>query len=134
MMQDPRWISKKTALTAHSMQLAEHGGSDGIRDESLLESALAKPQNVFAYENDSDLFRLAASHAFGIAKNHPFVDGNKRTALAVSAGFLVLNGWDLSAPRDEVYLIFLSLADGSLSEVDLADWFRRVAVPFERLP
>ena len=131
MMKEPRWISKKTVLTAHSKQLAEHGGSDGIRDETLLESALAKPQNVFAYEEDADIFRLAASYAFGIGRNHPLVDGNKRTALAASTGFLVLNGWDLNAPREEVYLTFLSLAEGSLSETDLAEWFRRSAVPFE---
>jgi len=106
----------------HSQQLALHGGSEGIRDETLLDSALAKPQNVFAYEEGVNLFRLAASYAFGIARNHAFVDGNKRTALAVSAVFLVRNGWDIEASKEELYLTFLHLADGSLGEQELAAW------------
>jgi death-on-curing protein len=113
----------------HSQQLALHGGPDGIRDETLLDSALAKPKNVFAYEEGADLFRLAASYAFGIARNHAFVDGNKRTALAVSAAFLARNGWDIEAPKKELYLTFLHLADGSLSEDELAAWFTTHAVP-----
>jgi death-on-curing protein len=113
----------------HRQQLALHGGSDGIRDETLLDSALAKPQNVFAYEEGADLFRLAASYAFGIARNHAFVDGNKRTALAVSAAFLARNGWDIEAEKAELYLTFLHLADGSLSEEELAAWFTAHVVP-----
>jgi len=128
-VKEPLWISKSSVLVAHSKQLKEHGGSDGIRDENLLDSALAKPRNVFAYEEDADLFRLAASYAFGIARNHAFVDGNKRTALAVSGAFLVRNGWDIDAPREELYTVFLNLADGSLSESDLAAWFAVHAVP-----
>ncbi len=110
------------------MQLAEHGGSDGIRDETLLDSALAKPHNVFAYGDNPDLFRLAASYAFGIARNHAFIDGNKRTALVVSVAFLNRNGWDIEAPREEVYSIFLRLAEGQVNEDQLADWFRERAV------
>ena len=113
---------KRAALSMHSQQLALHGGSEGIRDETLLDSALAKPQNVFAYEEGVNLFRLAASYAFGIARNHAFVDGNKRTALAVSAVFLVRNGWDIEASKEELYLTFLHLADGSLGEQELAAW------------
>jgi len=113
----------------HRQQIAVHGGSDGIRDETLLESALAKPQNVFAYEEGVDLFRLAASYAFGLARNHAFVDGNKRVALVVSAAFLARNGWDIEAPKAELYLTFLHLADGSLSEEKLTAWFARYAVP-----
>jgi len=113
----------------HRQQIAVHGGSDGIRDETLLESALAKPQNVFAYEEGVDLFRLAASYAFGLARNHAFVDGNKRVALVVSAAFLARNGWDIEAPKAELYLTFLHLADGSLSEEELTAWFTRYAVP-----
>lgn len=113
----------------HSQQLAEHGGSDGIRDETLLDSALAKPLNVFAYADDADIFRLAASYAFGIARNHAFVDGNKRTALVVSMTFLDLNGWDIVAPKEDVYLTFLHLAEGSFSEEELAAWFKKHAVP-----
>jgi death-on-curing protein len=124
----PLWISKKAVLAMHSEQLAEHGGSDGIRDETLLDSALAKPLNVLAYADEPDIFRLAASYAFGIARNHAFVDGNKRTALVVSITFLDRNGWDIVAPKEEVYFTFLHLAEGSLSEDQLADWFRVHAI------
>lgn len=112
----------------HSLQLAEHGGSAGIRDETLLDSALAKPLNVFAYADQPDIFRLAASYAFGIARNHAFVDGNKRTALVVSLTFLERNGWDIVAPKENVYFTFLHLADGSLSEDELTTWFTKHAV------
>ena len=115
----------------HSEQLAEHGGSDGIRDETLLDSALAKPLNVFAYSEEPDIFRLAASYAFGIARNHAFLDGNKRTALAVSLTFLDRNGWDIEASKEDLYFTFLHHADGSLSEEELAAWFRDHAVPYE---
>jgi death on curing protein len=122
-MQEPFWINKPEVLVAHSRQLAEHGGSDGLRDEGLLESALNKPRNVFAYEDDASIFRLAASYAFGIARNHPFVDGNKRTALVVSISFLRLNGVRIIAPQQDTYLTFLRLAEGTLSEEELAAWF-----------
>ena len=112
----------------HSLQLAEHGGSAGIRDEMMLDSALAKPLNVFAYADQPDIFRLAASYAFGIARNHAFVDGNKRTALVVSLTFLERNGWDIVAPKENVYFTFLHLADGSLSEDELTTWFTKHAV------
>jgi death-on-curing protein len=125
---EPRWVSKRAVLALHSEQLAEHGGSDGIRDESLLDSALAKPKNVFAYGDAPDLFRLAASYAYGIARNHAFVDGNKRTALVVSVLFLNRNGWDVEASKEDEYFTFLHLADGSLSEEDLAAWFTTHAV------
>jgi death on curing protein len=128
-MIEPLWISKKAVLAMHSAQLAEHGGSDGIRDETLLDSALAKPLNVFAYADHLNLFRLAASYAFGIARNHAFVDGNKRTALVVSLTFLDRNGWDVVAPKEEKYFTFLHLADGSLSEDELTVWFTKHAVP-----
>ncbi len=113
----------------HSEQLAEHGGSDGIRDATLLDSALAKPLNVFAYADEPDVFRLAASYAFGIARNHAFVDGNKRTALVVSLTFLSLNGWEISAAKEDLYFTFLHLADGSLSEDELTTWLTNHAVP-----
>jgi death-on-curing protein len=127
-MEEPLWISKKAVLAMHQEQLAEHGGSDGIRDETLLDSALAKPRNVLAYAEAPDIFRLAASYAFGIARNHAFVDGNKRTALVVSLTFLDRNGWDLEAPKEDVYFTFLHLADGSLSEDELTAWFVKHAV------
>jgi len=125
---EPKWVSKRAVLAFHSEQLAEHGGSNGIRDEFLLDSALAKPQNVFAYVAEAGVFRLAASYAFGIARNHPFVDGNKRTALVVSIVFLNRNGWDVEVSREEVYRTFLDLADGSLTEEQLAAWFAAKAV------
>jgi death on curing protein len=128
-MNEPLWISKKAVLAIHSAQLAEHGGSDGIRDETLLDSALAKPHNVFAYADQPDIFRLAASYAFGIARNHAFIDGNKRTALVVSVTFLDRNGCDIVASKEEVYFTFLHLADGSLSEEELAAWVTKYAVP-----
>jgi death-on-curing protein len=128
-MNEPLWVSKKAVLAMHSAQLAEHGGSDGIRDETLLDSALAKPRNVFAYADQPEIFRLAASYAFGIARNHAFVDGNKRTALVVSLTFLDRNGWDIVASRENVYLTFLHLADGSLTEEELTAWFTKHAVP-----
>jgi death on curing protein len=127
-MNEPLWISKKAVLAMHSAQLAEHGGPDGIRDETLLDSALAKPLNVLAYADQPDIFRLAASYAFGIARNHAFVDGNKRTALVVSITFLDRNGWDIVAAKEDVYFTFLHLADGSLGEEELAAWFTKHAV------
>jgi death-on-curing protein len=125
---EPIWIDKPEVLVAHSRQLAEHGGSDGIRDETLLDSALAKPRNVFAYADSPTLPMLAASYAFGIARNHAFVDGNKRTALVVSEGFLRLNGFRVVAPPEEKYLTFLHLAEGTITEEELTAWFTRHAV------
>jgi death-on-curing protein len=126
---EPIWVDKPEVLVAHSRQLAEHGGSDGIRDETLLDSALAKPRNVFAYADSPTLFMLAASYAFGIARNHAFVDGNKRTALVVCEGFLRLNGLRVVAPAEEKYLTYFRLAEGSLSEDELAAWLTRHAIP-----
>jgi death on curing protein len=128
-MDEPIWIDKPEVLVAHSRQLAEHGGSDGLRDETLLESALSKPRNVFAYASSVTLPQLAASYAFGLARNHACIDGNKRTALVVSEGFLRLNGLKIVSTPEEKYFTFLHLADGSLSEDELAIWFTKHAVP-----
>jgi len=128
-MIEPIWIDKLEVLLVHAMQLSEHGGSDGLRDENLLDSALAKPRNVFAHAESVTLPRLAASYAFGIARNHPFVDGNKRTALVVSEGFLRVNGLKIVSPPEEKYFTFLHLADGSLNEEELTAWFTQHAVP-----
>jgi death-on-curing protein len=127
-MDEPIWIEKPEVLIAHSRQLAEHGGSDGLRDEGLLDSALAKPRNVFAYEDAPTLPRLATSYAFGIARNHPFIDGNKRTALVVAEGFLRINGLRITAPAEEKYPVYLGLAAGEVGEDQLAAWFARHAV------
>lgn len=131
-MEEPIWINKPEVLVAHSRQLAEHGGSEGIRDEGLLDSALAKPRNVFAYSDSPNLSRLAASYAYGIARNHPFVDGNKRTALVIPIAFLLLNGLKVISSPEEKYFTFLHLADGSLSEEQLAAWFAQHTVPLEK--
>jgi death on curing protein len=128
-MDEPLWISKKAVFAMHREQLAEHGGSDGIRDETLLNSALAKPLNVLAYADQPDIFRRAASYAFRIARNHAFLDGNKRTALVVSLTFLDRNGWDIIASKEDLYLTFLHLAEGSLTEEELTAWFTSHAIP-----
>jgi len=118
-----QWVAPAVALAAHREQLVAHGGSDGVRDMGLLEGAMARPLNVAAY-GDPDVAALAAAYAFGIARNHPFVDGNKRTALVVSETFLILNGYALDASDAEVVVAFMELAAGSLSEEELAAWFR----------
>ncbi len=106
-------------------KISEHGGGVGLRDEGLLASALARPQNLLAYAQPRpDLADIAAAHAYGIARDHPFVDGNKRTSLVAARAFLLLNGVNLEASQDEKYLIFLSLAQGTLTEEQLADWIR----------
>lgn len=117
------WVSLAVAQAAHAEQLAEHGGGEGVRDAGLLESAMARPQQLLAY-GAPDAAALAAAYAIGIARNHPFVDGNKRTAAVVSETFLVLNGYALGASDAELVVAFLALAAGDLSEEDLADWFR----------
>lgn len=124
------WVKLNFVLAAHKRQIAEHGGSDGMRDEGLLLSALARPENLFAYGENVDIAALAASYAFGIAKNHPFIDGNKRTAMVVAITFLNLNGGDLEATLPEVYTQFLGLAEGSVTEDDLATWLQERLIPF----
>jgi death-on-curing protein len=117
------WVAPDAARAAHLEQLAEHGGGEGVRDDGLFESAMARPQNLAAY-GQPDASALAASYAYGLARNHPFVDGNKRTAAVVSEGFLNLNGYALNASDAEIVVIFTSLAAGEISESELADWFR----------
>lgn len=124
------WIEKALALAIHERQLAEHGGQAGVRDEGLLDSALARPQQLHACgEPSPDLADLAASLAFGLARNHPFLDGNKRTAHVCYRTFLELNGFLLSASQEDKYTSMLALAEGSLSEMEFADWLRRQSTP-----
>ena len=123
MAQDWIWVALAVAEAAHLEQLAEHGGGQGVRDARLLDSAMARAQNLAAY-GEPDAAALAAAYAFGIARNHPFVDGNKRTATVVAETFLVLNGYTLEASDAELVVVFLALASGELSEEELADWFR----------
>lgn len=127
------WLEKALVLALHDRQIIEHGGSRGMRDERLLESALARPQQLYAYGDPApDLADLAASLAFGIAKNHPFVDGNKRTAHVSYRTFLALNSAELEATLEDKYLAILALAEGTLKESDFAAWLRshtRISTP-----
>ncbi|SRR5579862_4051187 len=118
------WVLESVALAIHEAQLAEHGGISGVRDAGLLSSAMARPQNLAAYGNRPDAADLAAAYAFGLARNHPFLDGNKRTAFVVMELFLNLNGWTLSADETECISTMLSLAAGDLPEKNLATWLR----------
>ncbi len=125
MIEEPQWILDEVATAIHRRQLAEHGGMEGVADRGLLESALARPRHLFAYSDPKpDLAALAGAYAFGICKNHAFNDGNKRTALVVCRTFLLLNGVDIRAAKDELYRTFLSLADGTMGEAELVAWIR----------
>ncbi len=128
MAQEWIWVALAVAEAAHAEQLAEHGGGEGVRDRGLLESAMARPQNLALY-GEPDAASLAGAYAYGIARNHPFVDGNKRTAAVVSETFLMLNGNALTATDAEVVVAMLALAAGELSEEELADWFRQHIAP-----
>jgi len=119
------WIGESLALAIHDRLLAEHGGSAGVRDHGLLESALARPQQLFAYANPPpDLADLAASLGHGLARNHPFIDGNKPTAAVACETFIMLNGALLLADDLELYPIYIVLSEGSVSEADFAAWLR----------
>ena len=119
------WISRELVLAIHDRQLAEHGGGTGVRDEALLESALARPQQLYAYgDPPPDLADLAASLAFGLARNHPFVDGNKRSAHVCYRVFLALNHAELRAGDEEKYVQMLGLAEGSVTEAEFSAWLR----------
>nr|VFJ43599.1 MAG: death on curing protein [Candidatus Kentron sp. DK]VFJ47758.1 MAG: death on curing protein [Candidatus Kentron sp. DK] len=123
-MKQPRWILKEVAISVHGMLIAEHGGRPGIRDEGLLDSALARPRQLFSYRPESTIFALAAAYGFGLARNHPFVDGNKRVALAMVAMFLERNGFSLDAPEPEVVVVMEQLAANTLSESEFSEWIR----------
>src|SRR5258707_3403086 len=123
-MMDWVWLDPQALLSAHDEQLAEHGGAAGIRDEGLFESALARPQNLAAY-GEPDVAALAAAHGYGLAKNHAFVDGNKRIALVALESFLALNGFDLAVDDGQAVMVGLSVASGAFRENDLADWVRK---------
>ena len=120
---EPRWLDADLALAIHDRQLAEHGGGSGVRDAGMLDSALARPVNRWGY-GEEDPAALAAAYAFGVARNHPFVDGNKRTAWVLARLFLALDGHDLRFEPAEAIATMLALAAGELAEEELADWFR----------
>ncbi len=123
MSKDSVWILEQTVHALHNRQLAEHGGGEGIRDRGLLDSALAAPKNKFHYEK-ADIPELAASYAFSLAKNHPFIDGNKRTAYVCMRLFLKLNGKDILASKEEKVRIMLDLAKGAVDQSELTSWIK----------
>jgi death-on-curing protein len=127
-MAEFQWLSLAAVLAVNARQLAEHGGGEGFRDKGLLESALQLPINKLAC-GEPDVFDLASAYAYGIARNHPFVDGNKRTALVVSRAFLIVNGYQITATKEDRLITFLRLAAGELTEDELAAWFRTYAIP-----
>jgi death-on-curing protein len=122
-MIEPLWVNEELAKAVHARQLREFGGPPGIRDETMLASALDRPRNKFMYEQ-ADMPALAAAYAYGIARNHPFVDGNKRAALLTMVVFLDINGVDFTAPEHEATVIILELAAGQVSDDGLTRWIR----------
>ena len=122
-MTEPVWLRRDVILAVHDEQLAEHGGAHGLRDGGLLDSALARPQHLLSY-GDPDVSELAAAYGWGIARNHPFVDGNKRTALVAAELFLVLNGYELQADDADCVVTMLSVAAGEVAADDFAAWIR----------
>jgi death on curing protein len=127
---EPTWLDRAILEVLHTDQIQEHGGNLGIRDEGLLESALARPQHKWHYDPTTDLATLAAAYAFGIAKNHPFIDGNKRAALVALYTFLALNGFELEASEPEAVTVIVGTADGSLAEEGLSSWIRTHLIPW----
>jgi|SRR5579871_2238618 len=120
-MKEPIWLQKNVVIAFHEMLLAEHGGSSGMRDEGLLDSALGRPMNNYFYES-ATLSDLAAAYAYGIVRNHPFIDGNKRTAFVAMKTFLMRNGILIEPPQQEAILLFFDLAAGLITESQLATW------------
>ncbi len=123
-MKEPVWVLREVVLTLHDALLAEYGGPPGIRDEALLDSALSRPQHIFHYE-DPDLFTLATAYIYGILKNHPFVDGNKRTAFMTGFVFLARNGKALHAPEAETTQAILDLTAGTMTEGEFSLWLKQ---------
>ena len=126
-MTAPRWLTADIVIAIHAASIAQFGGSAGIRDRGLLESAIARPLNLYAYDTP-DIFTLAAAYGYGITQNHAFVDGNKRTGLAAMAVFLGLNGYTFEQPGPQTVLVMEGLADGSVRELDLVEWLREHSV------
>lgn len=123
-MTEWRWVAQDVVFAVHDRQIAEHGGRPGVRDKGLIESALAKPQNIAAY-GDPDIAELVASYAFGLAKNHGFVDGNKRIAWITARLFLIDNGNRLVFDKIEAVRLMEDVASGAVNEIALAEWFRQ---------
>ena len=126
---EPIWLTRVVVDAIHTDQLREHGGLIGLRDETALESALARARHQWLYRRTADLASLAAAYAFGLARNHPYLDAYKRAALVAMLAFLAINGYDVNADDDDVLTTVIDLAAGRLSEPDLADWLRSRMVP-----
>jgi len=124
-----RWLPDSAVIAMHDEQLAAHGGDEGVRDEGLLSSALARPKNQTCYAAPS-VFELAAAYAFGIIRNHPFIDGNMRTGFLAAYAFLEMNGWELIVPETEAVAAILTLARGEMEEVGFSTWLQNQSVPF----
>ena len=122
------WLKFEMVEGFHRESLVRFGGSEGLRDRGLLESVLARAENILAYEPDTDVFRLAASYGHGLVKNHPFIDGNKRTGILAAVVFLALNGVTVEFDEAEIAVVIIGIAAGELSEADLADWLRKAVV------
>jgi death on curing protein len=126
---EPRWVSRAVVLAIHDEQLAEHGGASGLRDEGLLDAALARPLTVFHYDQNAGMAHLAAAYALGLAKNHPFMDGNKRLSLTVTETFLLLNGHQLVADDADCLHVWLGMASGTLSDEEFTGWLQAHVEP-----
>ena len=122
-----RWLKEEVIIAVHDEQLVEHGGAEGVRDSGLLSSALARPKNLDGYEMPS-VFDLAAAYASGIVRDHPFVDGNKRTGFLAAYMFLALNGWELDAPEANAAAVILELAAGKVDEAQFSVWLKENSV------
>lgn len=130
--QEPIWLERAHVETLHDDVLSVHGGLGGLRDVGLLESALGKPQHLHAYDEASDLADWAAAYAVGIARNHPFLDGNKRTAFMSMYTFLRVNGHELDVPEPEAVLVAIDIATGAMPAAEVAAWIRRNTTPILR--
>ena len=124
-MSEPKWLNELSVVLLHAESVAEHGGSEGLRDRGLLQSALARARNLYVYEGVTEVARLAAVYGFGIARNHPFLDGNKRTAFLAIGLFLLKNGHVLETDDTEATRTMFALASGALTEAELVEWIRR---------
>lgn len=122
MSREPKWINRQALLLKHAESLRMFGGAEGLRDEGLFDSALARPLNAWSYRGEERITHLAAAYAFGLSRNHPFIDGNKRAAFIAYVGFLKLNGYDLTASQPEAYKSMIALAAGIMSEDEFAVW------------
>lgn len=129
-MTEPTWLTRAMVEAVHFDQIREHGGQLGVRDDGLLESALARPRHRWSFEPEADMASLAASYGFGLTTNHPFLDGNKRIGFVAMNMVLLLNGWEIEAPEPEVIGVMLQVAEGTLHEAALVEWVSSVKVPF----